>query len=664
MFLFIMAILLAAGAVGLLAGFGSDYLTASLSGKVSYQLRTEAFTRIQRLSLKDFEKFGIGTLASRFSQDIPAIGTMTSFILPAIFKSGLSVAAGVILLLQMQWKLTLLLLVCSAVLFASPLLLKQRSKLASEQFKEAQESFIDLVDESVKSRKMIRGFRLAELMEKRAKPRIDSIWNIGMRMNLLFSLMERIPATSLLILSAVMIGAGGYLIFQDELTIGAFVAMNTIFLMVGQSIFTLSLLWPQLFEAEVSLSRVNALLSLHPKEETDSRSQALPEAIQDIHFHNVSFGYTAEQRALNNVSLTVPAGSLTVFVGPSGSGKSTALQLLLHFFKPTSGAVTFGEKDLHREISERSLYEQVAVVFQDSQFLRMSVKDNLMLGNANIDMEAVQEAAKLAQIHETIVSMPEQYETIIQDGGNHLSGGQRQRLAIARALAKHPKYVLLDEASSALDPANESEINHLIAKLRGSKTVISVTHRLASAVTADCIHVFQNGEIVESGTHAELLRREGVYKQLWDKQSGFVISDDGFEAKVETARLARFPFFHGIDASLLEDIGKQFVTEKYDAGQRIVQEGQEGDKFYLIARGSVEVLKGIHEREEIIATLQDGDHFGEIALLRNIPRTATIRAKVPSILLSLRRNQLLELARAHREIYDVLERTLEERMSS
>ncbi|WP_240421747.1 ABC transporter transmembrane domain-containing protein [Paenibacillus periandrae] len=656
-------LLISGGIIGLLAGFGSDYAMAGLSGRVALQLRRRVFGKLHRIPIEKIEHYGIGTIVSRFSNDIPSIGGITAYLIPALFKGLLSALIGTILLFQMQWKLTLLLLLCSVILFAGPMLLEKRSKRASERFKQAQETFIDLVDENVKGHKLVKGFHLADLMNQRAEPRIQSIFQIGTRMNLLFSFLERIPAASLLTLSALMVGVGGYLIFKGDLTVGEFVAMNTVFLQVGQSLLSLSMLWPRLFEAEVSLARIKELLDSSGPDEGSKNRLPLPAAIQEIRFQDVHFRYTEDKDTLKGITLSIPAGGYTVFVGTSGSGKSTALQLLLRFLKPSRGTIYFGDLDLHNHVSECSLYEQLGVVFQDSQFLQMSIKENLFLGRP-VSLDTIVEAARLARIHDTIKAMPLQYDTQLDQSGGNLSGGQKQRLAIARALAKNPNYLLFDEASSALDPATEAEINETIEGLRGRKTIISVTHRLASAKRADRIFVFQEGAIVEAGTHEELLRQEGAYKRLWDKQHGIHITGNGFLAQVEASRLAQFPFFEAIAPDLLTIISKQFVSEKYEAGQVIVREGEEGDKFYLIARGAVEVVKGTGANSKAVAVLQDGDHFGEIALLRGIPRTATVTAKMPSVLLSLQREQLLELTYNHHQIYEMLVMTLQERMSS
>jgi ATP-binding cassette subfamily B protein len=203
----------------------------------------------------------------------------------------------------------------------------------------------------------------------------------------------------------------------------------------------------------------------------------------------------------------------------------------------------------------------------------------------------------------------------------------------------------LDEATSALDPATEAAINKTLQQITANMTVISVTHRLASAEHADCIYVLHQGEVAEQGSHRELLKLpEGRYKQSWTKQTGFDIREDGYHVEISSERLKLFPIFSEMDESLLRDISRFFVTESYAKDRTIIHEGDPGDKFYIVVRGKVEVLKrnsaGNNDR---IAVLSDGDFFGEMALLRNIPRTATIYTLTPVVFITLQREFFQDL---------------------
>src|SRR5262249_54302357 len=252
--------------------------------------------------------------------------------------------------------------------------------------------------------------------------------------------------------------------------------------------------------------------------------------------------------------------------------------------------------------------------------------------------------------------LPDGLDTMLGEGGFRLSGGQRQRLAIARALLRNPSVLVLHEATSALDSGTESRINETLRRIGRTRTVISVTHRLASAVKADLVFVMENGSLAESGSHDALLQSGRVYPGLWAKQSGFTVSAEGDWATVDAARLRALPLLNKLPAELLDSLAQQFHSESFQADREIVREGDPGDRFYLVARGEVMVSTlqpdGSQRR---IALLRDGDHFGEVALLRNLPRTATIRTTCPTIVLSVQRRHFLNLIDRTPALRDTLE---------
>ncbi|MBV9583191.1 MAG: cyclic nucleotide-binding domain-containing protein [Chloroflexi bacterium] len=255
------------------------------------------------------------------------------------------------------------------------------------------------------------------------------------------------------------------------------------------------------------------------------------------------------------------------------------------------------------------------------------------------------EAAAAAQVHEAILSLPAGYETKVGERGGRLSGGQRQRVALARALVRQPSILMLDEPTAALDPATEAALNATLEQLSRARTVISVTHRLASVVKAERILVMQAGRLVQLGSHAQLVSCDGVYRELWEQQSGFVLSADGQHAQVRPSRLKAIPLLEGLAEDLLSILATHFVTERYPTGAVILEEGEPGDKFCILARGTVEVSRvDAAGQARHVAILEEGDFFGEIALLSDVRRTATVRARTPSVVLSLARDQFLNLA--------------------
>lgn len=660
-FAIILTILLGTGFLNICASIGGEYALGNLGGQIIQKLRIELFTHLQRQSLPFHQKYRVGDLVTRFSADMGSVERVVRIAFPFFLKEALSVLLGLILLFSIEWKLTLAMLAGSTLMFIGPRLLQGRAEAANIHYKEAQERFTNTIDEMVKGHKTIKSLHLQARFQERARKQVHELFSFGLKLQLTNSMMERLPLISLLILNGIMIGFGGYLIFHDMMTIGGFMAFFTLFLSVGQSGSNLAYIIPNLIDSSISFRRIQEIMDHQPSVPEVTHPLELPSSLPSIRMDDVTFGYSEGAYQLRHVSLQIAAGSYVAFIGTSGSGKSTALQLLSRFYDPKQGSVSINDYDI-RTLSEASLRRHSTLVTQDTFLFNTTIRDNLLLDSGASEDEMI-EAAKQANIHDVIASWPYGYDTQVHHEGGSLSGGERQRLSIARALLRKPNILLLDEVTSALDPATEADINQLVDRLRSEKTIISVTHRLSSVKNADCIYVFHDGRIVDSGTHHELLHKSNLYRSLWDKQVGFNLSLDGLYATVDMDRLAKLPFFEGIAPPLLKNIAMLFTTETCKEGENVVNEGDEGNKFHIIVRGKFEIIKRMPDGgERRVAVLQDGDHFGEIALLHNVPRNATVRAMGPSVLLSVRQEAFHRLMAEHPQIRQSLEQTLQKRI--
>jgi ATP-binding cassette subfamily B protein len=237
----------------------------------------------------------------------------------------------------------------------------------------------------------------------------------------------------------------------------------------------------------------------------------------DVRFDDVHFSYTPDRNALDGISFHIQPGQLAAFVGPSGAGKTTITQLVPRFYDPQSGTVSIDGHDL-RDVTRESLRENIGIVTQETYLFHDTIGSNLRYGRQDATQAQIEAAARAANIHDFIVSLPEGYNTIVGERGHKLSGGERQRLAIARVLLKDPCILILDEATSALDSHNEALIQDALVPLMAGRTSLVIAHRLSTILNADVIYVVEAGKIVESGTHAELLAREGAYASLYWKQ--------------------------------------------------------------------------------------------------------------------------------------------------
>ena len=409
------------------------------------------------------------------------------------------------------------------------------------------------------------------------------------------------------------------------------------------------------------MRRVQELLDERPTVLEGHGARALPPLLSGIRFEGVKFGYKPERDDLSGVTLELPAGTRVALVGHSGCGKSTCLKLLMRFYDPREGRVLFDGIDL-RAARLDSLYEQVGVVFQESFLFNTSVRENIRLGRPGATDAEVEAAARAAEIHEVIMRMPEGYDTSVGERGGLLSGGQRQRVAIARALIRNPSLIILDEATSALDPDSEAAINETIERVSLGRTVVSVTHRLSSVVNYDHILVFHEGSLIEQGTHEDLLYREGTYAAMWRRQTGTTLTSAGDPCVTDLNVLRDVPLFKNLDRAYLKEIAGALITERVPAGRTLIKEGEEGRRFYIVVRGKVSVsTKAVDDRIRRLATLEDGDFFGEIALLTDSPTTATVETLTPSTFLALQREQLDNLMRLHPGLAEQVRRALENR---
>ncbi|MDN4872981.1 ABC transporter ATP-binding protein [Bacillus cereus] len=310
-----------------------------------------------------------------------------------------------------------------------------------------------------------------------------------------------------------ILGYGGYLVMQGEMTLGMFVI---VFQFGSQLVESYQGIYNFSMEVSSNIASVERLRDVMEGDKLNEGTIKLGEPISKIKFSDVTFKYQEnEKNVLNNLNLVVSKGSKVAIVGMSGSGKSTISQLLIRNYEPTLGKILVNDKDLFN-ISRHDWADKVGIVFQEPYLLPDTVLSNLTLGNKNIGLEKVREICKAVQIDDYIMSLPNQYNSIIGDRGINISGGQRQRLAIARTLIRDPEILILDEATSALDYKTEYLIQNAIDQIRHEKTTIIIAHRLSTVKNSDVIFVMDKGKVVESGTHLELINNNLFYRELVD----------------------------------------------------------------------------------------------------------------------------------------------------
>jgi ATP-binding cassette subfamily B protein len=660
----VLSALVAAQLVVSAAAIGRDWFYAYVGAGVMNDLRLAMFEQLQSLSASFHGLNQAGDVLARFTTDLAAVESTVSIVLPWGMMATLTIVWSLAVLFVLQWQLALLTLVAVPLSLLGPRLLGPRAASAGYQLKQHEAMVTGSVQESLAGHYVVRAFGLQGRMRKAFLRQLRDLGGLSQRFNFLSGLVQRTPNLTVGLVHVLVLGGAAFLTFRGTLSIGALLSFDLVFLNFSGGVASLTEVAPSFLRASGGLARIEELLGEEPSVSDPEKPTTLPRFARAITFRDVSFGYTSDQLNLVGVSLEIPRGSHVAFVGRSGSGKSTLLSLLLRFHDPTSGSVLMDGVDL-REVKQSDVRRQMAIVSQESFLFDTSIRENLLAARPSASGAEVEHAASLAEADAFINALPERYDAVVGGRGERLSGGQRQRLAIARALLRDPAILLLDEATSALDAATENALDRTLAKVGKGRTVITVTHRLHSIVGADRIFVLDDGRLVEEGRHDDLVQRGGVYAEIWRRQNGLQIGVDGTIASIMVERLRLAPLFRDLDPTVLEEVSHRFASEQVPGDRVVLQEGDPGDRFYIIVRGRVAVSKvGAGNTERMVAVLETGDHFGEIALLRDVPSTATIRTLSACMFLTLQRGHFVELIKRVPDLLPALERIAQRRAAA
>jgi ATP-binding cassette subfamily B protein len=627
-----------------IAGMTGDLIYARLHSGVLAAMRQRLFDHLQSLSPSFFEKYSAGEVSARFSTDLSSVEQTLGSWIAWGWKPAFDIIGYNIVLFSVDWRLALFAQLLWPMTLIGPKLFGARAGQAAEERKNREAAVLTSVDEATSGRDVVRAFGLEQKMSTGFAERLGALAAAAVRGAIFTSALERTASVGIYVLQIAVLGIGASMAFKGSITVGGLVAFYTVFISFSSSLFWIAQFYSGLINSAAGLERIEQVLNEKSGVPDAANAAELPPIKENIELRDYVFTPEPGRRILDGVSLTIKHGESVAFVGPSGSGKSTVLNAVMRSFDPDGGQVNIDGHDL-RTVSKASFIKQSAVVFQESFLYNITVRENLRLGRLDATDAEIEAACRDAEIHDIIMAMPKGYDSPVGERGALLSGGQKQRLAIARALLRNPRILFLDEATSALDPGTEIAINATLERLSKGRTVLQVTHRLASTTACHRVFVMDKGKLAEHGTHAELLARNGIFADLWKKQEGIHASDDGTHADITVDRLKQFPLLSQLSDDLLHILAaEQFVTENVPVGRDVVIEGDPGDKFYIIARGRVEVLRkdaaGVNQR---LSVLEDGDNFGELALLRNVPRTATARTLVPSIFLTLQRQHFQAL---------------------
>jgi subfamily B ATP-binding cassette protein MsbA len=505
----------------------ADVTVAYLGHRFVADLRLQMFARLARADLNWIQRVHSGRLLSGFLNDATLIRATASRSLVTLGESYLKVIILVGTMFYMDARFSILILIFMPVAWF--MLSRQRRKMRKSTSQSLQETgdLSALITQTLRGMRVVRAYRQEDREEARAASAINRALEFTMRGTRARALSS--PSIELLtgLGFALAIYFAGTKGVRGDLTLGHFVGFMTAALLIYTPLKSAATLQTQLQEGIAAASRVFGIIDREIALNEVPGAKPLKLARGEIEFSNVSFAYAPESPVLKGVSLAVPPGRTVALVGPSGSGKSTLVNLTLRFFDPDRGAVLIDGQDI-KQVTIESLRDAIALVTQDPVLFDDTIRANIAYGTKPIEESKVIEAAKAAAAHDFIMALPKGYDTRVGEAGGLLSGGERQRIAIARALYKDAPILLLDEPTSSLDSEAEAKVQAALEELMRGRTVLMIAHRLSTVKKADLICVLDQGRIVETGRHEELVAKGGLYTRLHRTQFGIA---GGFAAQ-------------------------------------------------------------------------------------------------------------------------------------
>ena len=616
-----------------------SYLQTWLNERIVGDLSHRLFVHLQRLSHNFYSRTRTSELLTTLNAELHDVQEAMALLAGNGLYQALLAAATAVTVILLDPLLGVLVLVIVPVFAAGYTFLhgQWRRQAAGLQRLHAAAEQTEL--EFISAHSEVKAFGLEDHVIETYHSRHHAVFGARLRLVSLGALFESSLHLASGVGHVVVFGVGGYQILSGtgDVSVGVLFAFAHLLPLFYEPIEKLAEVGYAVEGAAAALDRVDELLD-EPIAVVDKPGAfEFPPLSREIRLEHVSFAFGGDQPILRDLSLTIRAGSEVAIVGPSGSGKSTVLALLMRFWDPEVGTVTFDGHDA-RDVALASLRGQIGLVSQDTFIFDTSIRENIAIGRSDATDDEIERAAQAAQLQEFILSLPAGYHTLLGERGVRMSGGQRQRLAIARALLRNPRVLILDEATSALDPQTETEIQETLAVAAKGRTLISVTHRLAAVVTANHIFVLDQGELVEQGHHAELVKAGGLYQRLYEEQMHYLHGGGVLRQGVDIERLRAIPLFTNLADEELMVVADRFLLERYAAGEVVVRQGDPGDKLYTISRGQLDVSIAHGGGEQHIALLKEGNYFGEMAVLTGEPRTATVRTTMPTQLYSLARS--------------------------
>lgn len=497
--------------------YGQNYLMSYVGQSVIIDIRAAVFKKLQRLSVSFYDKNKTGTIMSYVTNDVNALQSAMVENTIEMITEGFILIGSVVAMIYLDWRLTLFTVCTFPVVLWFMEFFGKKIRKTGGRIQECTADITSVLQESVASARVIKSFVREDYEVDRFDVENKANFRANMKNAQLMATLTPVVELVAAIGVTMIIWYGGNNVINGTITAGSLVAFLTYAVNISNPIKRLTRVIGNIQKALAAAQRVFMIIDM-PEEIAESRdAKQLPEVSGKVEFQNVSFAYNDKGNVITDLSFSVKPAEVIAIVGPSGAGKSTIANLLPRFYDVNKGDIKIDGHSV-REVTLDSLREQVGIVPQETMLFNGSVYNNILYGRLDATKEEIEAAAKAANAHDFIMQLTDGYETKLGDRGVNLSGGQRQRIAIARAILKNPRILILDEATSALDTESERVVQEALDRLMVGRTSFVIAHRLSTVKNADKILVLEKGNLVESGTHDELLALDGLYAHLYKIQ--------------------------------------------------------------------------------------------------------------------------------------------------
>ena len=512
-FFAVMLIVFAAFAMKAVLAYVVCYWGHTFGIRVEADIRRDLFSHMQELSFDYYDRNRTGQLMSRLTADLFDITELAHHGPEDIFISGVTIVGSLAVMFTIQWRLALVIAVILPVFFLVVWSCRKSMQDASAKVKQRTATINADIESGLSGIRTAKAFANETAEMSKFDRSNDSFRTSKQQFHKAFGRFNAVMEFFLCILSVAVIGAGGFFIMKGQMTTIDLITFSLYITTFVNPIRKLSTLAELFANGMAGFGRFLELMREEPAMQDAPDAKVLERVEGSIELENVSFAYRENLDVLHHVDLSIHPGETVAVVGPSGGGKSTLCQLIPRFYDVSDGAIRVDGVDV-RDVTQQSLRQNVGVVQQDVFLFAASILENIRYGRPEATEEEVAQAAKLAEIYDDIVALPNGFNTYVGERGVLLSGGQKQRISIARIFLKDPPVLILDEATSALDSVTEAKLQETFEKLSEGRTTIIIAHRLSTVRNADRIAVVEGGRIVELGSHAELMEKNGAYAEL------------------------------------------------------------------------------------------------------------------------------------------------------